>query len=585
VNRSLDSFRTLLGRYLLPQWRHVALLAVLLLSGIGVELLNPQILRNFIDMATGGEALPALTRTALLFLGLAFLFQLISVAETYLAENVGLVATNRLRADLLRHCLHLDREFHLQHTPGELIERVDGDVATLGNFFGRFVVQVLGNMLLLAGVLVLLWGIDWRVGLALTTFAAVALLVVNRLRGVGVPHWQAAREASAGLFGFIEERLAGIEDIRASGAASYFHRGLAQRSRELLYLQRRAGLMGSATGNTTVVLFAIGTVVALGLGAYLFRAGAITIGTVYLIFYYTELLNRPIEQITRQMQDLQKAGASIVRVGELLRESSAIADGPGATLPSGSPTVVFDAVTFGYSPGEPILRDVSFMLEPGKVLGLLGRTGSGKTTITRLLLRLYDPQSGRITLDGIDLRRLKLRDLRRQIGMVTQEIQLFHASVRDNLTFFDRAIDDARILAVLHDLGLDGWFAELPNGLDTKLPPGASSLSAGQAQLLAFARVFLHDPRLVILDEASSRLDPATEQHVEHAVARLLRPEGTHRTAIIIAHRLATVQRADQIMILENGRILEHGDRALLVDDPGSRFAALLRNGIEEALA
>lgn len=581
VDRSSHPYKLLLETYLLPQWRRVVLLSVLLLSGIALELLNPQLLRSFIDTAMAGGTLAALTPIALLFLGIALTSQILSLGEAYVAENVGLIATNRLRADLMLHCLHLDPSFHLAHTPGELIERVDGDVATLGNFFSRFMVQIVGNALLLVGVLLILTAIDWRVGVALTTFTIVALFVVNRLRDVGVPYWHAAREAHARLFGFVEEHLSGTEDIRSSGATSYVHRLLAERSREVLVRQRRAGLMGTVTGSTTVVLFALGAVIALGLGGYLYRVGTVTIGTVYLIFYYTELLNRPIEQITRQLQDLQKATASIARIYDLLAVRSAISDGPGAQVPGGAPSVEFSDVTFAYEQDAAVLRNVSLRIAPGSVQAVLGRTGSGKTTLTRLLLRLYDPQHGSIRLHGIDLRAMRVADLRRQIGIVTQDIQLFHATVRDNITFFDQSIADDHIVEVLHALGLGTWYASLPEGLDTMLPPGGTNLSAGQAQLLACARVFLHDPGLVILDEASSRLDPATEQQVESAIHRLM----TGRTGIIIAHRLGTVQRADAIVILERGEIVEYGERVVLAADPYSRFSQLLQTGMEEALA
>jgi ATP-binding cassette subfamily B protein len=234
----------------------------------------------------------------------------------------------------------------------------------------------------------------------------------------------------------------------------------------------------------------------------------------------------------------------------------------------------------GETAPEPVLHDVSFYLAPGRVLGLLGRTGSGKTTITRLLFRLYDPDGGAVSLGGNDLRDLPLPQLRYRVGLVTQNIQLFHATVRDNLTFFDPSVPDTRILGVLCDLGLEDWLRGLPTSLDTVLESGGGGLSAGQAQLLAFARVFLTDPGLVILDEASSRLDPATEALLERAVDRLLQG----RTAILIAHRLGTVQRADEILILEGGRVDEHGVRAELARDPNSRFAQLLRTGMEEVL-
>jgi ABC-type multidrug transport system fused ATPase/permease subunit len=233
-----------------------------------------------------------------------------------------------------------------------------------------------------------------------------------------------------------------------------------------------------------------------------------------------------------------------------------------------------------------VLPDITFTLDPGRVLGILGRTGSGKTTLTRLLFRLYDVDQGAILLNGVDVRHVTLADLRQYVGMVTQDVQLFAATVRDNLTLFrnygpaERHISDDHILAAIEMLGLGNWFRALPDGLDTLLTSGGQGLSAGEAQLLALTRVFLRDPKLIILDEASSRLDPATEQLLERAIDRLMH----NRTGMIIAHRLSTVQRADDVLILENGRIAEWGQRAVLANDPRSRFYNLLQTGLAEVL-
>jgi ATP-binding cassette subfamily B protein len=356
-------------------------------------------------------------------------------------------------------------------------------------------------------------------------------------------------------------------------------------------------------------------VLAFVLGAALFRRGEITLGTVFLLLAYVQQLRRPIEQLNRQAQDLANATASIVRIEELFGERSVLVDGP-RRLPAGALLVEFEGVSFHYPnrardeeppltpsdatgkegttemedgdssfavrpSSDAVLEDVSFRLEPGEVLGLLGRTGSGKTTVGRLLFRLYDPAAGAVRLGGVDLREARLEDVRRRVGVVTQEVQLFHASVRDNLTFFDQTVPDGRLLEALRHLELWPWFASLPDGLDTRLAPHGGGLSAGEAQLLAFARVFLKDPGLVILDEASARLDPATEQRIERAIDRLL----AGRTAVVIAHRLATIRRADKIVLLGNGRVLEQGARTALAGDPGSRFAALQRSGLAEALA
>jgi ABC-type multidrug transport system fused ATPase/permease subunit len=240
--------------------------------------------------------------------------------------------------------------------------------------------------------------------------------------------------------------------------------------------------------------------------------------------------------------------------------------------------VELDGVSFGYAEDAPVLRDISVCLKPGRVLGVVGRTGSGKTTLTRLLPRFHDPLAGVVRLGGVDLRMVRLAAVRARIGLVTQEVHLFNASVRDNLTLFDDDVPDDRLSAVLDTLDLAGWLRELPRGLDTPLGPGGAGLSAGQAQMLACARVFLRDPDLVILDEASSRLDPATERLVHTALGRLL--DG--RTGIIVAHRLATIAYADDILVLEDGQVREHGPRLALAADPASRFAELLRVAAEE---
>ena len=581
----LRQYWDLLVDYLRPEWRKTTLLAVLLFSGIGLQLLNPQIMRSFIDAALARAELGTLATYALLFIAVGLVNQVLTVATTYVGQDVGWRATNRLREDLARHCLNLDLGFYHARTPGELIERLDGDVTALSNFFSQLVVRVIGSGLLVMGTLVMLFREDWRVGVVLTIFAIVAMVTLNRARNLAVPQQREERQASANLFGLLEERLAGLDDIRANGAGAYTMLRYHERMRDLFQKGRKAIVLRSVTWLLAMGLFTVGNALTLGLGAYFFLIGAITIGTVYLFFQYTQMLQQPLEQITNQLQELQRATASIQRIQELRQIQSRVKDGPGALLPAGPLRVEFDDVSFAYADeadaeDDLVLRELSFQLAPGQVLGLLGRTGSGKTTISRLLFRFYDPTSGAIRLGGADSRTARLPELRRRVGIVTQDVQLFSATVRDNLTLFDRAISDERVLTVINELGLDGWYASLPDGLETKLDSGGAGLSAGEAQLLAFVRVFLRDPGLVILDEASSRLDPATERLIERAVDKLLK----NRTGVIIAHRLTTVQRADEILILDGGRIGEHGRRADLARDPSSRFAQVLRVGMEEVL-
>ncbi|MEO6887511.1 MAG: ABC transporter ATP-binding protein [Ktedonobacteraceae bacterium] len=576
--QTLNRYWRLLAHYLRPQWLWMSLLAVILCATICVQVVTPLVASRFIDQATSGGNLGDLSILALLTMGLALAGQGLAVAETYVAENVGCAATNTLRADLVAHLLRLDATFHTAHTPGELIERVDGDVATLARFFSRFVVYVLGNGVLLVGVLGLLYHVDWRVGLGMSAFVVLALAAMLRIRVVATPSWAAERQASADFYGFLGEYLAGLEDIRSSGAGAFVLRRCAEVMRSWLAVTRKAQMWGYGMSATSLGLFALGTAAAFALSAMLFKAGTLTIGTVYLIFQCTEMLSQPTEQIRNEVQDLQQADASIARVEALLSTAPRVVDGPGDALPPGPLAVDLDGVSFGYVQDAPVLRNVSVSLSPGRVLGVVGRTGSGKTTLTRLLLRFYDPLAGVVRLGGVDLRAVRLAAVRARIGLVTQEVHLFQASVRDNLTLFDDRVPDERISAVLDTLGLASWLRELPRGLDTALGAGGAGLSAGQAQVLACARVLLGDPDLVILDEPSSRLDPVTDRLVHTALGRLL--EG--RTGIIVAHRLATLAYADDILVLEDGQVCEHGPRLALAADPTSRFAGLLRVATEE---
>lgn len=640
---TLRQYAGLLQRYLLPLRRLVLGMAALILTGIALQLILPLVMRRFIDSVQAGGEIGFLIQLGVVYLLTAILQQVANVGATYLSENVGWSATNALRTDLTDHLLRMDLSFHNTHPPGELIERIDGDVTALSNFFSRFTVKLLGNVIMMGGVLAVLFSVDWRVGAAIAAFLALTLFLLLRFRNLAAPYYKQERQASADLFSFIEERLGGVEDVRANGGQAYVMNRFYELMRILMQRALKAAQIINVMLNTSLFMFAVGIAAAFAVGAYLFLREEISLGTVYLVFQYTLMLQLPIEEIVHQVQDFQKAGAGAMRVTELLALKSALTPAPspnsgrGAREEYGDAAIAiqFDHVTFYYPdavpqivvershtdedefdtetgipgrntastaapqsidhlPGEIVLDDISFHLPAGKILGLLGRTGSGKTTLTRLLFRLYDPVAGTIRIapgdqasktisytNYLDMRDLPLDGLRRMIGMIPQNVQLFNATVRDNLTFFDPTIADADVLAAIGTLGLGAWLAALPKGLDTMLESGNSGLSAGQAQLLAFARIFLRRPRLVILDEASSRLDPATEAWVETAVDRLVQG----RTAVIVAHRLSTVQRADVIMILEGGRIIEYGERASLAADPTSHFYHLLETGMEEVLA
>jgi ATP-binding cassette, subfamily B, bacterial len=573
---SSTAARRLVLQQLRPGRGATLALTAAILAATLLPLAAPQLTREFVDGAIAGESLRLLTMIALGYLTLAVSGQAARMLTAWLASRLAWDGTNRLRESLADHALDLDMAFHGQHTPGEMIERVDGDVVALAEFVVAFLLDVVASVLLLVGVLVVVLFVDVRIGLVLFAYCALVGFGMVRAQRLAVPAATRVRERYAALFGNLEERLAAAEDLRANGAGHHAVNRFHQASAELYRADLRAERIGGGLFAGTTVAFALGTAVVLGLAAWTQQAGTLTVGTAVLLFQYTQMVRHPFERLIDQLQQYQRALAAVARLGSLLAERPTLT-GPTRprTLPAHGPLeLALDGVGFAYpDDDEPVLRDVTLQLPAGQSLGLVGRTGSGKTTIARMVLRLYDPTAGVVRLGGADLREVALSAIRRRVAIVTQDVQLFAASVRDNLTLFRPGlVDDDRLREVLGEVGLGDWLAGLPAGLDTELGPQGGGVSAGEGQLLAFARAFLTDPGVVVLDEASSRLDPATEQRIEAVVDRLL----TNRTGVLIAHRLSSLSRVDQIAVVEGGRVVEYGPREVLAADPHSRFGHLL---------
>jgi ATP-binding cassette subfamily B protein len=580
----IRSYLRLFSGYLRPFRRTAVFLAVVLFTAIGLQLVNPQLIKAFIDGAIAGDDFSKLVPIAVAFMVIAVINQGLMVWATYLAEQVGWSATNQMRVDLADHVLHLDMGFHKSTSPGALIERIDGDVTALSNFFSSMIIKVLGNAAMIIGIVVLLWVESPVIGFSVSVLITITFTGLFRLHGVTVPWQKAIRATSAEMYGFIGEQIDGTEDIEANGATGYMISRFDAIQRRWLPETVRGWTGWAMMWSASMTLYFASLTVGFVLGAWQFTTGVLTIGGVYIILQYIQMIHRPIEQIREELIDLQKAGASIERVQELFDREPQLTRRDSLTLPQGPLAVEFESVTFSYNDdggNETVLDDVNFSIAPGNVVGLLGRTGSGKSTIARLLTHLHEPQQGSVQIGGHDTRDIDLADLRHHVAMVTQDVQLFRATIRENLTFFDPTISDDRLHDVIERLELADWLGSLPNGLDTVLESGSGGLSAGQAQLLAFTRVFLRDPGVVVLDEASSRLDPATETLLERAIDHLLE----NRTAIVIAHRLSTVHRADDIIILDDGAVVEAGRREDLEADPESLLSSLLATGMEEVLA
>jgi ATP-binding cassette, subfamily B, bacterial len=577
---SFMKYFELLKKYLKKSRLHVFLLAIVMGFSIIIQLVNPQIVSYFIDGITKKKSTKELIIIAGIFIFSALIGQVLSIGATYISQNIGWKTTNILRLDLVKHCLGLDMTFFKEHQSGEIVERIDGDVTALFNFFSKLLVSFINNVLLMAGIIIIMLVQNVIVGISFIAFLILAFLVIWKTQGSTVDHFSKERENVTKFYGFLGEHIESTEDIKANGADHYVMSRFHNILKEWLPIRLRAHLSWYRIWITLEGIFGMGYVMIFTLGGYLMFTNKVSLGMVYLMINYVQLLEKPLEQLKEQLLDIQKATASIIRIEELFAIQSKVENHSNYIIKDEPIKLSVNQVSFEYEENVPVLKDVSFHLEPGKILGVLGPTGCGKTTLARLLVRFYDPCSGEIMLNQYSIKELSTKYLRNNIAYVTQDVQLFQASVRDNITFFNPSIDDSVIVQTIYDMGLKDWYENLSMGLDTQLKPGGG-MSSGEAQLLTLVRVFLKDPKLIILDEASSRLDPVTEQLVDQALNKLL----VGRSCIIIAHRLGTITRADDIMILDKGSIMEYGTREDLMKDNTSKLNQLLKCGVWEVLA
>ena len=545
-----------------------------LVAGAGVQVASPLVVQAFLDLAQAGAALERLLRVAVLFICVALAGSALDIVRSHAGTVLAWQAMNSLRRTLFRHTVDLGHSFFARSSPGTLLERIDGDVAKLGRLLSDLLMELVANLLMTAGVIVVLLFEDWRVGVAVAAFAVVGALVVDRVRALGVPRFIRSRAASAAFFGRLGEWLTATEELRPLGGQRYIRASLERVLAHWLPREVAAEIAGHAMSLANTLLFIGGMAVGLSVAAGLYRAGLLTLGTVWLVYRYSELIRGPLSALRAEMQQLQQAQASLVRIDELLAESNAAHDG-AARLPVAACSLEFDRVRFSYVAGAPVLREVSFALAAGTVLGLVGSTGSGKSTIARLLARMIELQAGDVRLGGVSVRELASRHLRQRVAMLPQETQIIPGSLRDNVALFDDAVSAAAVAGTFQRLGAGTWLRELADGVDTAIGPGGRELSSGERQLVAIARILLRDPSLVILDEPAARIDPATEALVRGALAQLLHG----RTGLIIAHRRSTLDLVDSIALLERGNIVERSAWADLVAGAESRIKAFIEHG------
>jgi ATP-binding cassette, subfamily B, bacterial len=558
-----------LGALLRPDARRWAGLGALVALASALILTGPLIVRSIVDHSIAGTTSGRLSRLALLFLIVAIATQLLNMAVAWLATLTAWRTTNSIRIRLARHVLGLSHDFHRQHTPGELIQRVDGDVTSVSDFMGRVIPRAAGALFTMIGMLAVLVVVDWRLAIGATVYVVVAVAVVVRGRHRAVGESSDEMNSYAKLYGGIEERLTAAEDLRANGAGAHAM---------WRFVEDSADAMGSAVRRENAFLrmwwavdgsVAAGSVVSLVASALMVSRGIISVGDAFLLFQYVLLLARPLEDMVDQLETVQKANGAMVRVIDLLAVEPVIRD-EGTTLPPSGPlSIDFANVGFDYGDDQPVLQGIDLHVAAGRSVGIVGRTGSGKTTLSRLVLRLVEASSGSVALGGVPIAEIPHHELRLRVALIPQEVELLSGTIRQNVTLFDPAPTDGAVIDALRNAGL-GNLADA--GIHRPLGAGGAGLSAGEAQLLALARVWLRNADVVVLDEATARVDPATEATLEAAVAALT----AGRTTLIIAHRLSTLRHVDEIVVLDHGRVVEHGDRHDLTGDIDSRYRQLL---------
>ena len=567
-----------LGRYLGRDRRRLTLTLVLLipvaLAGAIQPLLVGQaiaVLRrvggaaneSVIPLFQGLDSTVAIRLIILMLLGSVLVRLALQGVQSFNIQAVGQRLTARIRKDLFAHAMSLSLRFHDGMPVGKLLTRLTSDVDALAEVFGSGAVGVLGDLVSLLVIAVSMLLIEWRLGLLLlVTQVPVTIVIVWLQRRYRKANYRVREELSQ-LNADFQENLQGLEVVQmfrreAVNGDRFQRTGLAYRS----------AVNGTIFFDSSISAFlewvSLGAVaLVLALGGWMVTAGAMGLGTLTTFILYSQRLFDPLRQMAERFTQIQGGLTAVERIGELLEEPLEIVD-HGATVGSAvlqkasasqaRGEVIFEEVDFAYRKDEPILRNLSFRIAPGEHVALVGPTGSGKTTVIRLLCRLYEPQRGRILLDGQDIRTLPLQELRRQLGVVLQDTFLFSGTVADNLRL-DQPLADQKLQEVCRDLGLDPLLGRLPEGLETELRERGGNLSSGERQLLAVARVAIRNPTVLVMDEATAFMDPSTEATLQRDLDRLL----NRRTAVVIAHRLATVEAADRILVLRRGSLIEQG--------------------------